>query len=155
MAENYPAIAHDLLRPLLELCSRSRAACGGDIDKFLILLAVGMRTTSHPDFARRTQAELLSGEIPVFPGLGTNVRSIADSLGMPKETVRRKVAELVDAGWLAREGNELYFTAQAYSDLVPVREAIEFQAVRYHEIVQALIDAQPADGAVRTDSHAR
>lgn len=145
MADNYPAIADDLLRPLLELCSRSRAACGGDIDKFLILLAVGMRTTAHPDFARRSQEELLSGEIPVFPGLGTNVRSIADSLAMPKETVRRKVAELVDTGWLAREDKELYFTARAYADLVPVREAIEFQAVRCHEIVQALIDAQPKD----------
>lgn len=143
MADNYPAIADDLLRPLLDLCSRSRAACGGDIDKFLILLVVAMRTTSHPDFARRSQEELLSGEIPVFPGLGTNVRSVADSLAMPKETVRRKVAELVETGWLAREDKELYFTAQAYADLVPVREAIEFQAVRCHEIVQALIDAQP------------
>lgn len=142
LADNYPAVADDLLKPLLELCSCSRAACGGDIDKFVILLAVAMRTTSHPDFVRRSQEELLSGEIPVFPGLGTNVRSVADSLGMPKETVRRKVAELVETGWLAREGNDLFFTAQAYADLVPVREAIEFQAVRNYETVQGLLEAQ-------------
>ena len=141
-AEAYPAIARDLLRPLLELSSLARELCGGDFDRFLILLVVGMRTVEHPQFRAASQETLLSGEIPVFPGLGTNVRSIADSLQIPKETVRRKVAELVEIGWLARRDNDLFFTATAYCALSPVREAIERQAVLNHGVLEGLRRAQ-------------
>jgi hypothetical protein len=136
--DSYPVIAKDLLNPLLELLLLSRDYCGGDVDKFLVLLVVGIRTTEHKAFAGYSQAELLSGDIAVFPGLGTNVRSIAASTGIPKETVRRKVAELVEAGWFAREGHNLYFTARAYQVLAPVREAVERLAVHYHDVVAGL-----------------
>ena len=97
VADNYPPIARSLLQPLLHLLSTSREACGGDVDKFLIMLVIAIRTTEHEGFATYSQAQLLSGEIPIFPTLGTNVRSVADSTGTPKETVRRKVGELVKA----------------------------------------------------------
>src|ERR1700742_1020485 len=83
VAENYPAIARSLLRPLLHLLSLSREACGGDVDKFLIMLVIAIRTTEHEAFATFSQAELLSGDIPIFPTLGTNVQSIAESTGTP------------------------------------------------------------------------
>jgi hypothetical protein len=143
VTDNYPAIARDLLRPLLEICSLSREMCGGDIDKFLILLAVGVRTTEHPDFRRLTQEELLSGAIPILPGLATNVRSLSDSLQIPRETVRRKVADLVEVGWLARQGNDLFFTARAYREMVPVREAVARQAVLNHQTVEVLARRLP------------
>jgi hypothetical protein len=145
VGENYPAIAKDLLKPLLELLLLSRDYCGGDIDKFLVLLVVGIRTTEHKQFAGYTQAELLSGAIQVFPGLGTNARSIAASTGIPKETVRRKVSELIEAGWLARDGHNLFFTARAYRDLAPVRESVERLAVRYHGIVSDLLQSRVTD----------
>lgn len=138
VADNYPAIARNLLRPLLHLLNVSRAACGGDIDKFLIMLVIAIRTTQHEDFGRYTQAQLLSGEVPIFPTLGTNVRSVAESTGTPKETVRRKVGELIDAGWIAREGNDLRFTALAYQELAGVRVTIEELAVSNFEIVANL-----------------
>jgi CRP-like cAMP-binding protein len=102
VADNYPAIARSLLRPLLNLLSVSREACGGDVEKFLIMLVVAVRTTEHERFATYSQSQLLSGEIPIFPTLGTNVQSVAESTGTPKETVRRKVGELVKAGWISR-----------------------------------------------------
>jgi hypothetical protein len=142
VAGNYPVIAHSLLRPLLDLFSVSRQACGGDMDKFLIMLVVAIRTTEHKLFATYSQAQLLSGEIPVFPSLGTNVRSVADSIGAPKETIRRKVGELIDAGWIARQGNELRFTTLAYQQLAGVRVAIENLAVRNFEIVADLVQQQ-------------
>lgn len=92
----------------------------------------------HRDFSRRSQKELLSGAIPVLPGLGANTRSIAETLGIPKETVRRKVSELIEAGWLARERGKLYSTARAYQELAPVREQLETLAARYYEVVAAL-----------------
>jgi CRP-like cAMP-binding protein len=149
VAENYPVVARSLLRPLLDLLSLSREACGGDVDKFLIMLVVAIRTTEHRLFATYSQAQLLSGEVPVFPTLGTNIRSVAESLGAPKETVRRKVAELAEAGWIDRQGNELRFTALAYQKLAGVRTAIEQLAVCNFEVVAGLVGqaggATPAD----------
>jgi DNA-binding IclR family transcriptional regulator len=81
---------------------------------------------------------LLSGEIPIFPTLGTNVRSVAESTGTPKETVRRKVGELIEAGWISRQGNELRFTALAYQELAGARVAIEDLAVSNFQVVADL-----------------
>jgi hypothetical protein len=139
IARSYPRIATGLLSPLMELLSLSREHCGGDIDKFLVILVVALRTTKHRDFAAHTSEELLSGEIAVFPGLGTNARSIAAYLKIPKETVRRKVAELIEAGWIARVGPRLYFTAKAYQQLAPVREQIERLAASNYRAVAALL----------------
>lgn len=139
MATEYPKAALRLLRPLLDLLSVGREACGGDSDKFLIMLVVAVRTTEHPLFATYAQEELLDGTIPVFPSLGTNVRSVADSVGLPKETVRRKVGELIDTGWIARQDHELRFTDQAYRDLAGARVGIERLAVRNFEVVADLI----------------
>ena len=138
VADNYPAVARNLLRPLLHLLNLSRAACGGDVDKFLIMLVIAMRTTEHEGFARYSQAQLLSGEVPIFPSLGTNVRSVAESTGTPRETVRRKVGELVEAGWISRKGNDLRFTVLAYQELAGVRVAIEDLAVSNFEVVADL-----------------
>lgn len=151
VATQYPKAALRLLRPLVDLLCTGREACGGDFDKFLIMLAVAIRTTEHPLFATFSQEDLLGGAIPVFPTLGTNVRSVADSLGLPKETVRRKVAELIDAGWIARHDNELRFTDHAYRELAGARVGIERLAVRNFEVVADLIrkasEPHPEDGS--------
>lgn len=139
LRERYPAHASGFLRPLLELLSLSREACGGDLDKLLILLVIGLRSTQHRDFARYTQDQLLSGEVPIFPTLGVNIQSVADSLHAPKETMRRKVTELVEAGWIHREANNLSFTARGYQDLAPVRERIELMALENYELVEAIL----------------
>lgn len=143
VAAEYPKAALRLLRPLLDLLCVAREACGGDFDKFLIMLVVAIRTTEHPLFATFAQEELLDGTIPVFPSLGTNIRSAADSLGLPRETVRRKVGELIDAGWIVRQSNELRFTDHAYRELAGARVGIERLAVRNFEAVADLIRKAP------------
>jgi hypothetical protein len=136
VSENYPSIAPDLLQPLLRFMTVARTVVGGDADKILLMLIIGVRTTQHPDFADLTLEELNSGDVPVLPSLGINVRSIADSIGMPKETVRRKVGELIEAGWLVRADHDLRYTAEGYKAVASAREAIESMAVRYFEVVQ-------------------
>jgi DNA-binding IclR family transcriptional regulator len=76
--------------------------------------------------------------VPVLPSLGTNVASIAATLGIPKETVRRKISELIEAGWLVRRRGRLYLTAQAYRGLVPLRDRLMVFTVRCWEIVSRL-----------------
>ena len=102
------------------------------------MLVIAIRTTEHEGFARYSQAQLLSGEVPIFPTLGTNVRSVAESTGTPKETVRRKVGELIEAGWISRKGNDLRFTVLAYQELAGVRVTIEDLAVSNFEVVADL-----------------
>lgn len=135
----YPAIASRLLRPLLDLTCLARETCAGDADKYLIILVVGIRTAEHARYRSFTPEQLESGEIPVLPTLGTNVRSIAESTQMPKESVRRKVAELVEAGWIARHGNELHMTGAAYQQLDRVRAAVRRLAVENFATVASLI----------------
>ncbi|HEY9217972.1 MAG TPA: hypothetical protein VIO94_07985 [Phenylobacterium sp.] len=143
VAGNYPAISRGLLGPLLQLLQVARDAFGGDLEKLLIMLVVAVRTAEHPDFQKYTPEQLMSGEVPVYPSLGTNIRSVADSIGAPKETVRRKIAELVEAGWLVRKTKALHFTTLAYRELDQVRIAIERLAVTNFEIVRDLLRRIP------------
>lgn len=142
VAEHYPQVAAEILEPLARLLQLARTSCGGDIDKFMILMLIALRTTQHRDFRAATPEQISSGEIGVLPSLGINVRSIAESLGVPKETVRRKVNEMVAEGWVARVDRRLYFTAHAYQQLAPLREELEGLVARYYEVV-AHLQARP------------
>jgi hypothetical protein len=138
IAENYPRVAAQLLEPLFALLTLCRKLCGGDCDKFLVLLQVALRAARHPMFRAHSYPELIKGDAPVLRGLGTNVRSIAEAAGIPRETARRKVGELVAAGWLERRDAKLYFTAHAYQELAPALEQLQFMAARYADLVHTL-----------------
>jgi len=147
VAENAPLQAEPILAPLLEMLSLARKACEDDLDKFLIMLVVAIRAAGHRQFAAALLSQGEAGPASPFPSLGVNIQSIADSIGAPKETVRRKVADLVGLGWIAREGNELFLTPCAYQTLTPVREAIHSLAVRYHEVVHGFLAETGAGSA--------
>jgi hypothetical protein len=132
---NQPPISDHLVGPFLELLETLRAVCHGDIDKNIILLSIAVRTVRHPEFGRITDAQRLSGEHPAFPNIGANGRSIAESSGMARETVRRKVAELIAAGWIGQSGRNLHYTAEGYRALTPAREALVRTAELFAEVV--------------------
>jgi len=139
LQENYPRVASELLRPLLNLFTSAREVCEGDVDKFLILLAIAMRTTEHPEFKGLAHDAILAGDPEVLPSLGTNIRSIAASVAIPKETARRKLADLVEAGWLARQGWDFRMTARCYVALEPVRLRLQALALSYHDLLSELL----------------
>ena len=138
VVENYPALAIDLLAPLLDVLRVARDALDGDLEKYLILLAIAVRTVEQGEFIPEVQKRLSAGESAFVPGIGTNGRSVAESLGIPRETVRRKIKELVSGGWVVRENNLLMPTGQAYEKLALLRKAQARQAVRSHEAVERL-----------------
>jgi hypothetical protein len=141
VTEAFPSIAASLIDPLLSIFQTSRSACGGDLDKFLVILVIAIRTASHPRFAAMTPEQLLHEDLLILPGLGTNARSIAASLQMPRETVRRKVAELVEVGWAARRNSHLYATAEGYRQLAPIRVCLERLTVENYITVKKLLDS--------------
>jgi hypothetical protein len=137
---SYTAVASDLLQPLLRFMTVARERLGGDTDKILVMLVIAVRTTQHPDFRGLSTEALMAGEVAVLPSLGINIRSIADSTGIPKETVRRKVGELIEAGWLVKDDHHLRYTAEGFTAVEPARQAIEDIAVRNYEVIRRLID---------------
>lgn len=70
-----------------------------------------------------------------------NVLSIAEATGIPRETVRRKVAQLIDKGWLARdERKRLFVKAGSGEKFVKANaktalEIIEL-AAKLHELLR-------------------
>lgn len=134
-------LADELVTPFLHLLQSLREAGGGDLEIHIVLLAIAERTIAHPDFRALGDAERLSADGP-FPTRGVNVRSIADSTGMPRETVRRKVTKLLRVGWIARTPEGLSFTAEGYRVLSPSRAQVEQLALKFHDLV-----AQRSEGA--------
>ena len=137
-AANYPRIAAELIGPLLDFVRTSREVCRGDLDKAIVMMAIGLRTTRHRDFAMSSPAELDSGQLAVLPGFGSFAQAIALSLGMPKETVRRKVSDMVSAGWLVRRERRLYVTGKAYQDFAASRAQLLRLATTYHQIISEI-----------------
>jgi hypothetical protein len=147
LRDNYAAVAKDLLGPLVHVLNAGRTACGGDLDNFLIILVVALRTAEDRRIAGLRLEQVLSGEIQSYPSLTTNVRSIADSTGIPKETVRRKVAALLEAGWIERRDSGLGLTPEASRMLTGPREEIFELAVRSHQTVEQMADRSARDRA--------
>jgi hypothetical protein len=129
-------ICDELVAPFLDILQLLHALCDGDLEKNILMLAIAERTVRHPGFRATTNTQRLGGDLPVFPNIGVNARSIAESTGIPRETVRRKVADLVAKGWIAQSGRNLYFTEEGYRALSPGREAVERLAEQYTAIVE-------------------
>jgi len=144
LSQNYGLVAKDLFTPLLDVFGTARAAFDGDVERAVVLLEIAVRTLQDPRFAGIDLPTVLSGKLGAYPGLSTNMRSIADSSGIPKETVRRKVANLVADGLILRHGNNLSLSPTASPMLTPLREAILKLAARNYETVAALQDRSPS-----------
>jgi len=144
LRENYGRVARDLLSPILELMTEAHRAFGGDAEKFHILLLLAQRMAEHPDSAAFDLPAVEAGRCDTLPALATNVKSIAASTGIPEETVRRKVRALVRDGWIAREGNDLTYTAKAAGELSAVRNLMLRAAVANHRTVERLAVEAPS-----------
>jgi hypothetical protein len=130
-----PQFETALMKPILSYLLTARNATGGDLERNIILLVIGIRAVEHPEFRMLMDAGRRD-DLSVFPSLGTNTSSISESTGIPHETVRRKVADLVRSGWIARVGRRLHFTLKAWEDLAAIREAREQLGVQCYEIVR-------------------
>lgn len=113
-------VHHRAFTALLVEC---RKHFNGDMDEMLVLSVIGKRTLTpqrsegltYPEFLRGRRNDSRKGRI--------NTQSIAISTGIPRETVRRKVARLVERGWVTRNEDGTYeVTEKAAVDLAPATE---------------------------------
>lgn len=98
-----------------------RAACGGDLDLLLILAVIGDRSFSSRHADATLSYERFQAAPIETPREDINIRSIAAFSGIPRETVRRKLAQLEERGWIMRRGDHfIEATEKAKHDLAPL-----------------------------------
>ena len=146
MAQRSTAVASDVSEPLARFFKETRDLCGGDLDKAQVMLEVIVRANQHPGYRQLKRGQLEAGGQAALPSLGANMSSIAASTGIPKESVRRKVLELIDAGWVIREGRNLHYSLEGYRAIAPIREAMFRMYARAYEVVAGLIDETAPTG---------
>lgn len=97
----------------------------GDLDLLLILAIIGDRTLSASKVPKRlTYNDVLEGKKLELQSEPINLQSIADFSGIPRESVRRKVNDLIDLGWVEKtDEGFLVATSKAARDLAPLTES--------------------------------
>lgn len=140
--DHYITVAKDILSPLQVVNATARGAFGGDLDKFTVLIEIALRTFEDKRITELTSRELIEGDVASYPSLGTNIRSVAQSSGIPRETVRRKVQELLADGWIDRNDHTLVLTPKASRELTAVRDALLDQAARNYVTVRTLAERE-------------
>lgn len=105
---------------LTQLIIACRRSFDGDLDMFLVMCVIGDRSFS----ARKADPAMdYDGfrDASVTQPEDINIKSISDFSGIPRETVRRKVAQLADKGWVSRNADGfIVATHKAKTDLEPL-----------------------------------
>jgi DNA-binding MarR family transcriptional regulator len=107
-----------------ELMVELRQHFGGDLDRMLVLAIIGSRHLARRGIEEMSYRHFMSRDQSEPDPAPINTQSIADYSGIPRETVRRKIRDLEELGWIRRtEQGYLFATKQAAQDLAPATEA--------------------------------
>jgi hypothetical protein len=128
---------------LTEFLINARSAFGGDLDLFLVLAVIGDRSFASGRVSpSMTFEDFMSEKRVSTEPFSVNAYSISQFSRIPRETVRRKVQELVDRRWVERTADgSLRATRQAAVDLLPVTEAGVTYLARMSSILSDAADA--------------
>lgn len=116
---NFNAIWPVHLAAFTRLLTQLRARFDGDLDLVLVLAVIGGRIrTDRWSSALVSPRELTTGEDDDERHYPINIQSVAAYSGIPRETVRRKVAILQSKGWVTRDAKgRLAASGRAAEDL--------------------------------------
>jgi hypothetical protein len=132
-------------RAFTALLVTCRRCLDGDLDQMLILSAMGERALTAQRTTGLSYRAFLDGDRR-GPTKAINVQSIADSTGIPRETVRRKVAALIERGWVTRNADDtLEVTATAVIELAPATQATFDYFLALGNALASLPAEQPVD----------
>jgi len=131
-------LALHINEPLVQFLVHARELCDGDLDMALVLLVIIQRANRHPEFQALAHAHITDGLVTQLPSLDVNLKSIADSTGIARETVRRKVEALRVKGWVQREGATVRYTHAGYVGVAPGRSALIRMAARIADAVDRI-----------------
>lgn len=123
-----------------------RSIFGNDLDKVIILAVIGQRLLDRETQDAGSGEEIAQDAISIDkPGL-INIESVANSTGIPRESVRRKVGELARAGWIERlDDGGLTILPKAVDELLP---ATTHTALFLDRLIARYIGLMVADGRI-------
>jgi hypothetical protein len=111
-------------RHLTLLCSL-RKMFGNDLDKPIILAVIGQMMFAHSEPLGEGYIGALASTEDCKSTQLTNIESISLATGIPRESVRRKVGELIKIGWIKRDTKgRLLVTSKAANELDASSQAI-------------------------------
>lgn len=126
-----------------------RSAFGGDLVAAIVLAEIAHHNLAPLVNRARTPhelSEILRADTDSLLQilLPTNAFSIAQATGIPRETVRRKVADLVRRGWIGRDhkGN-LFVTSRPAVEFAAFNEARLNDLLETAHAIDALQDDRP------------
>jgi hypothetical protein len=126
---------------------------GGDVVAAIVLGEVAHHNLSAMMSGARTPRELSEAlratvGAPQPAMLPTNVFSIAQSTGIPRETVRRKVESLTRRGWLVKDrAGNLFVTAEAGASFSAFHVERMVDLLETARAIDTLLDDGPAPAA--------
>ncbi|WP_147335664.1 hypothetical protein [Pseudotabrizicola alkalilacus] len=126
MRERYVEIWPKILDPWTQYLISARSAFDGDMDKMIILAVIGLatlqdgRVLAHPTSSLKYD-DLGDDRAKRADARPINIESISLYTGIPRESVRRKVRELIARRWVARDTRGyLVVLSAAAIDLEPL-----------------------------------
>lgn len=134
----------------LELLVELRRVFGNDLDKVMILSAVGqqmLRDPAAPTLSKETAHR--RGSSPIHSERRTNIDALARATGIPRESVRRKVNELQAAGLVCRTGDGLRVQSGAAAAL---QSSTEVEIAMLDRVIAAYLAALVARGLLAATS---
>jgi len=141
----FPLINTHYLRMLVTW----RAAFDGDLEKAMIVGAVVDQGIRAAGFTDQSYDSYLGTFIYENIVPATNVQSIADFTGIPRETVRRKVNDLCAKGWIERDKDgAVRMTIQGTLDLAPTVREFARQLERLNASISEVVRAAELRQAV-------
>lgn len=109
---------------LCELLIVLRQQFSGDLDLMLILAIISSRALPTRQSSNMTYSQFIRDDSKKRADQPINIQSVAECSGIARETVRRKVHQLKDLGFIERDANGmLKITSKAMSKLAPATEA--------------------------------
>lgn len=124
--ERYVEIWPKILEPWTQYLIAARSAFDGDMDKMVILAVIGLMSLQDAglllrDPPSKSYDDLAQRDTRPANARPINIESIALYTGIPRESVRRKVHELVTRKWIARDSRGYLVVLPAASiDLEPL-----------------------------------
>lgn len=126
MRERYVEIWPKILEPWTQYLIAARSAFDGDMDKMIILAVIGLMSLKDKgrllrDSPSISYDDLAKPDAQPSDARSINIESISLFTGIPRESVRRKVVELIARKWIARDARGyLVVLPAAASDLQPI-----------------------------------
>ncbi len=126
----------------LNLLCELRRVFGGDLDTPIILAVIGQRYFETRTGKPFSYGAALDGNVPPTGGRLTNIESIAEAAGIPRETVRRKVNDMIRRGWIIKgPRGALTVTVEASKTLATATHvAYTLLDVTFEAIAGALVE---------------